>query len=311
MSSALRKQFYELFARAANEAGIAWVVLSGTEGYPAGIGRDLDVACRNSREAKRLAEAFTACLRQQGFRWIVYPSPIWGQRILGITGDYAAVELHIVAPVRIGSVSLEPEWDALEYEGGLFPIDPLLRFFKRCLMPALTRSEAWRRKCAETALPARLPWWMRITARKLLAGNELTRFDSLRLAALYFIATPSTAVHNLARWRIRRGVRHGYPAAPVYQLSAATDAGAFVALAERALREVFTGFVCVDDENPKRVKTLQATQRLTFLTRPRADIENVRTIPNPLPGESELLERVVEAFVAFNEQWRPREIVGR
>jgi hypothetical protein len=311
MSSTLRKEFYELFARAANDAGIAWVVLSGIEGYPAGIGRDLDVCCKNSDEAERLTAMFVACLRNRGFRWVVYPSPIWGRRILGITENYAAVELHIVSPVRIGSISLEPTWDVLEYEGGLFPVDPLMRFFKRCLMPAVTRSEAWRRKCAETALPARMPWWMRSTARKVLAGRELTKLDDLTFGLLFLTAHPLTTIKNFARWRVRRGVRRNYPAAPVYQLDAGIGSDAFIAAAERSLGDVFTGFVCVDDTIPKRIKALQATQRLTFLTKPRADIEDVRAIPYPLSGENELLKTVVDEFVVFNKRWQPGEAIDR
>jgi hypothetical protein len=309
MSSALRKEFYEFFAQAANSAGIAWVVLSGIEGYPSGIGRDLDVACKGAREARRLSVLFVDCLHRKGFRWVVYPSPIWGRRILGITGDYAAVELHIVDPVRIGSISLEPSWSALDFEGGLFPTDPLLRFFKRCLMPALTGNEAWRRKCAETRIPRQLPWWLRSTAEKLRAGQALTRFESIRLSARYFIATPIAALRNLAHWRIRRGIRRGYPAAPVYALEGVIRREDFITLAERTLLEVFTGVVCVDALKLKQIRSLQAIQRLTFVTKPRRDIDDVRTVPCSL-GEATLLGRIVEEFVAFNERWRPKESIG-
>ncbi len=307
MPNALRKQFYEFFARKAKEAGIAWAVLSGIEGYPADIGRDLDVACRDSQEAQRLRDLFVVCLRQRGFRWIVYPSPIWGRRILGITEDYAAVELHIVSPVRIGSISLVPAWDRLDMIEGLFPVDPLLRYFKRCLMPALTRNEAWRRKCAETAVPARMPWWIQPTARRIARGEELARADSLKLSALYFVAHPAAAIANLVRWRFRRGVRRSYPAAPVYQLADATSSEYFLALARTSLAQIFTGFICVDDVGSRRINALQAIQNLTFLTRSRPDVRDVRVIPGTVSGDRELLTTIVEAFVAFNERWKPKE----
>jgi hypothetical protein len=303
----MRKSFYEHFARAANKAGVAWAVLSGIEGYPADIGRDLDVTCRDAGEAQRLVDVFVDCLRREGFRWIVFPSPIWGRRVLGITEDYAAVELHIVAPVRIAGVSLEPRWGALELEGGLFPADPLLRFFKRCLMPALSGGEAWRRKCAETAVPRDMPWWMRGTARKVFDGKRLSAFDGIRLSFLYFMANPIPAAVNFVRWRLRRRRYRNFPAAPVYQLSATASADAFLALATRSLGEVFTGFICVDDIEPERVRGMQAAQRFTYLTRPRVDIPDVRTVPAPLQDESEVLRRIVESFAAFNERWRPAE----
>lgn len=311
MSSNLRKAFYERFARAAHEARVRWAVLSGIEGYPADIGRDLDVTCPDAAEGHRLAQVFVDCLRREGFRWVVFPSPIWGRRILGITEDYAAVELHIVSPVRIGGISLEPRWDALELEGGLFPADPLLRFFKRCLMPALMRREAWRRKCAETAVPREMPWWMRGTAHKVFSGEPLSTFDGYRLSFLYFLANPLRAAINFVRWRVRHRRFRNFPAAPVYQLSASDGADSFRALATRSLAEVFTGFICVDEIEPRRVKGMQAAQRLTYLTRPRSDLADVRAIPAAPQDETEILRRVVENFAAFNERWRPPEMANR
>lgn len=304
-SKAMRKQFYELFARAANDAGIAWAVLSGIEGYPADIGRDLDVACKDAKEAQRLLEVFLGCLRREGFRWIVFPSPVWGRRVLGITEDYAAVELHIVSPVRIGGISLEPRWGQIELECGVFPADPLLRFFKRCLMPALLRNEAWRRKCAETSVPQDMPWWMRATARKVFSGEPLSALDGYKLSFLYFLANPAQAIVNFVIWRLRHRRFRNFPAAPVYHLSAPGGAAGFHALAKQSLDEVFTGFICVDNVEPYRVKGMQAAQRLTYITRPRPDIPDVRPLPVPLQDEGELLRRIVENFAAFNERWRP------
>jgi len=305
MSSALRKSFYERFARIANEAGIAWAVLSGIEGYPADIGRDLDVTCRNADDADRLVQTFVACLREHAFRWIVYPSPIWGRRVLGITADYAAVELHIYQPVRIGSISLTPRWDRLERQGGLFPTDPLLRYFKRCLMPALIGTEGWRAKCAQTVRPADIPWWMRATARKVAAGRELSSFDGARLSLLYLLANPIRGSANFVRWRMRHRRYRDFPAAPVYQLVASDGTGPFRDLVRGALAEIFTGFICVDEIESRRVRGMQAAQRLTYVTRPRADLGELRPIAYPAPAESEVLERVVEAFASFNERWRP------
>lgn len=311
MSSELRKEFYERFARAANDTGIAWAVLSGIEGYPAGIGRDLDAACRAPRDAKLLCETFVANLRGHGFRWIVFPSPIWGRRILGITEGYEAAELHIVDPVRIGWISLTPAWGALEYEGGVFPTDPVLRFFKRCLMPALMNNGAWRSKCAQTRIPSKLPWWLDFAARRVRCGCDFTDRDRLRLFSAYFISNPMTAMANLVRWRVRHSVRRSYPAAPVYLLTGSIDPDAFHTLSRRALSEVFTGFVCVDDYSPKRVKALQAAQRLVFLSKERTDIRDIRAIPQDVDDEAKLVRFVVEEFCSFNERWGPKGAIMR
>jgi hypothetical protein len=305
MSGELRKRFYEHFARTANDSGIRWTVLSGIDGYPPGIGRDLDVACAGRDDADQLCKVFLSCLHEHTFRWIVYPSPIWGRRILGITQDYETVELHIVHPVRVGIVTLTPAWSAIEYVGGVFPSDPLARFFKRCLMPALVGGGGWQRKCAGTPMPDRLPWWMRSIARKVKSGRALGSLDRLALYSLYFIDSPARAVVGLVQWRVRRAIRRTYPAAPVYQLNGAIDPEAFLGLSQRLLSEVFTGFICIDDYSPKRVRAMQAAQRLVFLSKHRPDIRDIRAIPDGVQGSSELLEFVMGEFCSFNERWRP------
>lgn len=305
-SERLRSNFYERFARAANDAAVGWAVLSGIEGYPAHIGRDLDVTCRSRSDANLLSKVFVSCLHEHKFRWIVFPSPIWGKRIIGITEKYEAVELHIVYPVRVVSVSLAPDWHALVYEGGLFPTDPLLRYFKRCMIPALIGGEPWRIKCSQVRPPAKLPWWMRRTARQIARGRDLAWHDRLALFSAFFVSHPASFLMNFWWWLRRRSIRRQYPAAPVYQLDGMIDPESFLSLAKRSLSEVFTGFACVDDDDPRRVMALQAVQRLVFLTKKRGDISEVQPLPADVRDEAKLLDFIVERFSDFNERWRPQ-----
>lgn len=309
MSGELRKRFYEHVAGAANAAGVRWTVLSGIDGYPASIGRDLDVACAERRDADRLCHVFVSCLSQFEFPWIVYPSPIWGRRILGITQNYETVELHIVHPVRVGAITLLPAWGAIELVGGLFPSDPVARFFKRCLMPALVGGEGWRTKCAQSPMPDRLPSWMRSVAGKSKTGASITRADRWALYYRYLLDNPGRAGVSLIQWQLRRAIRRSYPAAPVYRLGRAMDPDAFLELSRRRLGEVFTGFVCVDDLSPKRIQAMQAVQRLVFLSKHRPEIRDVRAIPDDIESGAKLLEFVVREFCTFNERWRPGSVV--
>ena len=304
-SEDLRKKVYEHFARAANDTDIGWVVLSGIEGYPASIGRDLDVACRTRRDADLLCKVFLFCLHELDLRWIVFPSPIWGRRIIGINEKYETVELHIVEPVRIACVSLSPDWRALVYEGGIFPTDPLMRFFKRCMIPALRGGEGWRAKCSQVQPPRTLPWWMHRAARRIQAGRNLNLHDRLGLFVAYFVSNPATFLKNSWGWLRRRSIRRQYPAAPVYNLAGIIDPDAFLSLAKGSLSEVFTGFACVDDCNPRQVKALQANQQLVFLTRERQDISEIQALPRGVRDEAKLIDFVVEKFCSFNERWRP------
>ena len=100
--------------------------------------------------------------------------------------------------------------------------------------------------------------------------------------------------------------RRQFPAAPVYQLDGKIDADSFHSLAKRSLSEVFTGFICVDDDDPRRVMALQAIQRLVYLTKKRSDISEVQTLPGDVRDEAKLLEFIVESFSDFNERWRPQ-----
>ncbi|HEX6173694.1 MAG TPA: hypothetical protein VF089_06735, partial [Candidatus Binatia bacterium] len=280
MSGELRKRLYEHFAGIANAAGAKWSVLSGIDGYPEGIGRDLDVACAARKDADRLCEIFVSCLRQHEFRWIVYPSPIWGRRIMGISRDYETAELHIVHPIRVGTVTLKPDWSAIEYVEGVFPSDPLARFFKRCLMPALAGSAAWQRKCAELPAPGSVPWWMRTFTRKVKSGPAITNLDRLEFYGLYMTRHPLIALDSFCRWCARRLKSRNYPAAPVYQLNGTIDPEVFLSLSQRLLSEVFTGFACIDDLSPNQVRDMQAAQRLVFLSKARSGVRDVCAIPD-------------------------------
>jgi hypothetical protein len=309
MPGELRKRFYEHVAGAANAAGVRWTVLSGIDEYPAGIGRDLDVACARRGDADELCRVFVSSLNQFEFPWIVYPSPIWGRRILGITQGYETVELHIVHPVRVGAITLTPAWDAIELVGGVFPSDPVARFFKRCLMPALVGGAGWQMKCAQSPMPDRLPWWMRSIAGKAKSGANLDAADRRALYCRYVLGSPGRATVSLIQWQLRHAVRRNYPAAPVYRLGRAMDPAAFLALSRHHLGEVFTGFACADDFSPKRVRAMQAAQRLVFLSKHRPEIRDVRAIPDDMEGGAKLLEFVVREFCSFNERWRPEGVV--
>jgi hypothetical protein len=84
------------------------------------------------------------------------------------------------------------------------------------------------------------------------------------------------------------------------------DPESFLSLAKRSLSEVFTGFACVDDDDPRRVMALQAVQRLVFLTKKRGDISEVQPLPADVRDEAKLLDFIVERFSDFNERWRPQ-----
>jgi hypothetical protein len=80
---------------------------------------------------------------------------------------------------------------------------------------------------------------------------------------------------------------------------------AFLSLAKDSLSEVFTGFACVDNDNPRRVKALQANQKLVFVTKDRQDISEIQALPREIRDHAKLLDFVVEKFCSFNERWRP------
>ncbi len=302
----LRKRIYNAVARKANNARVRWVVLHGIEDYPVKIGRDLDVMCRSPADAARLLEIFSACLRREGFRWIAYPSPVWGRRIIGITDEYHVVELHTIERLRIANVDFKPDWETVEYVEGTFPIERSMAFYKACLISVIGGNDPLRCKSNGAFVPARLPWWLEPAVKQARARGAVTTAAKVILCGGFFVAHPLTSVENSLCWLRTKLTSPFQPLSPVYVLPAWMEPEVFESLVEERLGELFMDVLCGDKLTLLQVRTHLSRQKLVYMTHGNAKhIATIEIGPGRL-GVDDLLDFLVTSFCRFNERWQAK-----
>jgi hypothetical protein len=303
MSLDFRKKIYVDFARQVNLSSTRWIVLHGAEGYPASIGRDLDVAFKNHADLKQLLNTFETCVRRHGVRWIVHTSPLWGRRILGITSDYNVVELHTIPRVYWFNVNMEPDWQNVELSEGIFPVDSAMAFFKTCMMPALVADKKWRCKCEEAKAPDSVPWWLARATKDVKNGQALSTATKVTLLGGFLVSRPFASLANIGFWLKRKRQIYLQPTVPVYRIPAWTSEVAFEKLIKNRLGEIFINVVCVDNLPVRQIQKMQSGQNMVFITMADKRKLNVVELKREPSAEEGLLQDVVEAFVSFSKRW--------
>lgn len=303
MSLDFRKKIYVDFARQANQSETNWVVLHGAEGYPARIGRDLDVTFKGHADLTQLLNTFESCVRRHGVRWVVHPSPLWGRRILGITSDYDVVELHTIPRVYWFNVNMVPDWQNVELSDGIFPVEKMMAFFKTCMMPALVAAKSWRCKCEDAKAPDSVPWWLVRATTDVKKSKALTTVTKLSLFSGFFIRHPIASFVNLGSWVKRKFQLYLQPTVPVYRISSEMDKVAFEKLMNDRLGELFLDVVCADHFPLQQIRKIQAGQNMVFVTSADKRKLNAVELTKERSGEEKLLQDVVEAFVSFSKRW--------
>lgn len=304
LSVELRKRIYSSFAKEANDAGVQWIVLHGIEGYPGSIGRDLDVKAIDPASATRLLEIFEGVLRREKLKWIVHTSPTWGRRLLGITETYGVVELHTIDRVRIVNVEFKPDWKAIEYVEGLFPVERFVTFCKACLLPAIMGDKSWRKKCDGAPEPKGIPWWSGRAAGQAIARTDIDRGSKAVLCGGFLVSHPFVSLASAFHWLRTKTRARVEPTVPVFALPEWMEPTEFEELIKDRLGELFLKVVCADQLSIGAIKSRQARQQMIYVTGDKADkIGALEVGPDPLSQE-ELLQFLVRSFCEFNEQWR-------
>lgn len=125
-----------VIAEAWNRTGINYSVAHGIEDYPQAIGRDLDILIQ-ANHVKKAIDISRKIFKEHGLT-IVYPPPLWGERILALgNGDWSDfLEIHTMKKLSWRNV-LFTDCPNVSEEKGPFKIDPWVSFLKRVLMPLL------------------------------------------------------------------------------------------------------------------------------------------------------------------------------
>jgi hypothetical protein len=303
MSLEFRKKIYVDFAHDANQSQTRWIVLHGMEGYPEGMGRDLDIAFKTEADLKKLLTTFETCVRRHGVRWVVHPSPLWGRRVLGITSGYDVVELHTIPKVCWFNVNMVPDWQNVELSEGVFPVESTMAFFKTCMLPALVADKKWRCKCEEAKAPENVPWWLARAAKNVKNGIALSTAAKVSLLGGFLVSRPLASLVNLGTWIKRKRQVYLQPTVPIYRIPPALDKTAFETLMRDRLGELFLEFVCADHLPLRKIQKIQAGQNMLFVSpADKRKLNAVELTRGPSEQEDLLLD-VVEAFVRFSKRW--------
>jgi len=123
-------------ADAWNRAGLDYAVTHGLEGYPEGMGRDLDVLVQRNQVSLALFIA-SEILEEHGWR-VARPAPIWGRRLVATRGDshFEMIEVHTVSSLSWRNTVFATRPGTREVRG-TFRVDPWLSFLKSALFPLL------------------------------------------------------------------------------------------------------------------------------------------------------------------------------
>lgn len=126
-------------ARRWNAAELRYAVVHGIEGYPASVGRDLDVIV-DEADVEEALTAARSSLVKSGWE-VVEPPPIWGRRLVGVAATSGEMfEVHLQRNVRWRNVVLADRPDPV-HRIGPFAVDPWAAWAKRALIPVLCRDE--------------------------------------------------------------------------------------------------------------------------------------------------------------------------
>ena len=269
-SEKYRLKLYEKFSEEAKKINLKWAVLHGSEGYPDTIGRDLDIICSNLEETERALKLFEKVSNDMvSTKWIIYPNPIWGRRILAISNNFEVAELHILNRLVSGLISYNINFDTIDYNE-LFPRDKNSNIFKSIVMPVLGNSSKVRgrlNKDEEYLLPNSVIKGY----KKINNGGNVNLIDKLHIYSSYSKGIFDLYNNYMYSIKIKRK-KYSSPTTPIVLIEG--NDKKFIEKIKEKLEEVFLDFVCGDDMSLKEIRYNQARQRLiyTYKSNIKADL---------------------------------------
>ena len=132
MSTKGRVQIAAELVAAWNDLGVRFVIVHGLDGYPATVGRDLDILVHEA-DSSVLLGASHQILEREG--WVaIEPPDMWGKRIVAFSG-VEALEVHTVSKLSWREIDLVSHPDPARRWKDVFPVDPWASYAKQILMP--------------------------------------------------------------------------------------------------------------------------------------------------------------------------------
>lgn len=140
-----RRRILEAVAARLNASGIRYAVLHGVDGYPAQLGRDIDL-CVNRQDRSPALNLIVAEYERAGWLPVVYRTP-WAEWVVGCKNTpvgIIGVEIDLLSRMQWGWALLARDVCAgiAPTAGHPFPSDRWIGFVKRVLIQLLSRNFA-------------------------------------------------------------------------------------------------------------------------------------------------------------------------
>ncbi len=300
MSIEFRLRVYTKFAEAANKAGINWMVLHGIEGFPEGIGRDLDVSCKTPDDDNRLLKTFVEVLQNtKGIRSIIMPSPIWGDRVLGIGDNFEVAELHIIDDLRAFNISFGPSWEEEINYIGPFPVNPFMVFAKSHIIPSF-KGKIFNGNDQDHVASLNLPGWLVKYFKTIEKGRRSETLDKIKLSLRYFFCHPFKSLINLYFWIEKRKKKWLMLTVPVIRFQSSELVDSLNEVYPKKLKKIFSEMLCCDQWSAYRISMARARQNLIYVTHKRRDIKADFSINSSSLSSQQLGEMLVDYFSEFS-----------
>lgn len=292
-----RRAIYSNFAEKAKVERLKWVVLHGAEDYPKKIGRDLDILCGDKNEIANAAILFKLVAEENiDTKWIIFPNPFWGTRVLAVSSKYEVAELHILDKLNSGVISCSVDFDSVD-NSKIFPVDNNAFEFKAIVLPVLGSSK----KVFNTVSDKRynqLNPAVQAAYNNLLNTGKTSMVDKIKIYKSYVRSIPDM-IENLHYSLNLKKRRNTSPTTPLVRINFVENA--LMGVYFQALSELFLDFICGDELTLRQIRYHQSRQLLIYFTKDRDDIDMDLNIDNL--DVVNAIEQTVDAFCKYNEKF--------
>ncbi|PKG82549.1 hypothetical protein CXF85_13790 [Colwellia sp. 75C3] len=296
---AYRKEVYEQFAHAANAENIRWCVLHGIEGYPNSIGRDLDITCDTKAEGERLINIYRGIVdNHPRTKKMVIPSPIWGDRVLGISNSLDVAELHLIRPVRSAFISFKSDFNDINLVENTFPVSEFLSFSKSAVMPAMV-NQKWRHKITGMPEKKHIPAWLIPAYQHMYNNDVLSKRIKLGVLVRFAALHPLKTLNNSYYWVLRKTQLDKYPTTPLVFLDCSDSGEVFRKNISCKMGKIFLKVICGDSLTNKQIRIHQGRQQLVYITQKRKSVDVELNEKN----RADWVEMLLSSFSFVNKKW--------
>lgn len=290
-----RKSIYEEFAKEARAEGLEWIVLHGIEGYPESIGRDLDSYCIDTQTIFRACELFENVAKaNEDTLYVIYPSPLWGKRVLAVSKNYEVAELHILYRINSGIINFVPNMKNIKFIGD-FPYEEQAMEFKSVVMSLLGNNKKVISRMEENGVPTYAKV-LQVAYRHLKQNGAISKSDKIKIY-LKYMGSLFSAIDSLKYSLVVKKERIHYATTPIIEF-VNYNSEVYERL-KTIIFEVFTDYRCGDEMSMEKMIRCCSRQEFIYITMPRPDLGNQHLVID-LNDIDAATKQIVDEFNKFN-----------